>query len=245
MKLKTIQNSIKGKSIKRCMLNALIGFVLAYIMFASFGIAVLTAMIFFVVSLFNTDIDKTKRDREMSERFYDFLICLQPVLGSAGTISNAFTKAAQDYRNMHGSDQIYGWIFSITGKFGINKPTEKILYELAQKIDIEDAYIFARSIAICEETGGNIKEITTRTINILAGKMRIEKKINVLLAGKKLEQKIITAAPFALLLLLYITTKSYLEPLYTTVAGRIVMIIAGILFICEGLLCKKVMDIEV
>ncbi len=227
------------------MWNAAAGFAMAHIMFASFLISLASAVIFLALSVSDSNVDKMKRDREMAERFYDFLICLLPVLGSSGTVSKAFLKAAGDYRKMHGGDSLYKWISGITGRFDINTSTEKILNELAGKIDIEDAYIFARSIAVCEETGGNIKEITVRTINILAGKMRMEKKINVLLSGKRLEQRIITAAPFALLVVLYATTGSYLEPLYTTVTGRIVMGLAGLLFICEWILCKKVMAIEV
>lgn len=53
--------------------------------------------------------------------------------------------------------------------------------------------------------------------------MRIKNEIDILISEKKLEQKIMSAMPFLMILFLKMTSGSFLSPLYTTVIGRVVM----------------------
>jgi tight adherence protein B len=201
--------------------------------------------VFLLIPALNSKVGGRAAKKETAEAFLDFLICLMPVLEASRTFPDAFKKAVLDYERIHGKNHFHGIAASTSMKFDINISSRDAMREFAAKADIEDAYIFAQSIAVCEETGGDIKRVTGRTIRILTGKMRTEQKIGVLFAGKIVERKIVTAAPFILMVVLRLTGESYLEPLYSTTMGRVVMTFAGILLAAEWYLGGKVMEIEV
>lgn len=185
------------------------------------------------------------RDKRIQSRFMDFLLCLEPLLKTSGTFSGAFSEAVLDYKRFHGSDEVSKHLDAAVNDFRMNSGTAEVLGTLAEKLGIEDAGAFAGSMAVCESTGGNAVEVTARTTELLVGRIRIMCDISTVLSGKIFEQKIITLMPFFLLGLLAAAAGSYLEPLYTTGAGRIIMTSAGGLFLIQWLIGKKISDIEV
>ncbi|HZK88432.1 MAG TPA: hypothetical protein VFC27_04680, partial [Anaerovoracaceae bacterium] len=77
--------------------------------------------------------------------------------------------------------------------------------------------------AICKETGGDMEKAIVKTSQIIMEKMNIEKEMRVLSAQKKFEGKLISIMPILVIIFLRITSPSYLEPLYATLAGKIIM----------------------
>lgn len=221
------------------------GFTAGQVMYGCIPVSFAIGVLFLLIPALNGKAAERALKKETAEQFLDFLICLMPVLEASRTFPGAFKKAVEDYERMHGKNRLCGIAAAVSMKFGINMSTREAMREFAAKLDIEDARIFAQSIAVCEETGGDIKSVTGRAVRILAGKMRTEQKISVLFAGKIVERKIVTAAPLLLLVILRLTGGSYLEPLYITGIGRVVMTIAGILLAAEWYLGGKVMEIEV
>ena len=53
--------------------------------------------------------------------------------------------------------------------------------------------------------------------------VQVQEEIQMMLAARKLEQKIMSIMPLGILLYVRIGSSEYLEPLYHTVPGRIVM----------------------
>lgn len=75
--------------------------------------------------------------------------------------------------------------------------------------------------------------------------MSIEKEIKTLVAQKKLEGKIITVMPLCVIIFLNIISPDYLQVLYSTFAGRIVMTLALAGMATAYLMTERLTDIEV
>ena len=108
--------------------------------------------------------------------------------------------------------------------------------------DIEsftDVYLSVR------ETGGDMEKVISKTADILTDKISIEKEIRAIISQKQVEAKIITVMPLVILAGLNITSSGYIDPLYETIAGRIIMTVslAGIIFAYD--LTEKITDIKV
>ena len=89
--------------------------------------------------------------------------------------------------------------------------------------DIEsfvDVYLSIR------ETGGDMEKVISKTADILTDKISIEKEIKAIISQKQVEAKIITAMPLVILAGLNITSSGYIDPLYETPAGRIIMTVS-------------------
>lgn len=229
---------------KLCILGPA-GFAATYMFYRSIWISFMGMAVFIIYGLLDKKNVKINRDRKMKTRFLDFLMCLEPLLKTSGTFSHAFTEAVTDYKRFHGKDEMCFYLDSAVNDFRINKLTSDVLESMAEKMDLEDARTFSGSMAVCEATGGNAVEVTSRTTELLVAKMRILCDIDTVLSGKVFEQKIITLMPFALIGLFTASAESYLEPLFSTIPGRIVMSAAGLLFLIQWFIGRKLMYIEV
>ena len=73
----------------------------------------------------------------------------------------------------------------------------------------------------------------------------IEREIRVLTNQRKTEGRIISAMPLVMLLAMNVVSYSYIEPLYTTPAGRAIMSGALIVMACGICLMEKISSVEV
>lgn len=105
------------------------------------------------------------------------------------------------------------------------------------------------SIALAEKRKAflliQFMEVLASTCEILNDKMSIEKEIKTLVAQKKLEGKIITVMPLCVIIFLNIISPDYLQVLYSTFAGRIVMTLALAGMATAYLMTERLTDIEV
>ena len=127
-----------------------------------------------------------------------------------------------------------------------NKESDKVLLkDLATRSKNEDINNFVQVYATCRSMGGDLEKIIGHTSQILSDKMAIEREIKVITAQKKTEGRIISMMPLAMLLMMNIFSYSYIEPLYRTAGGRIIMTgaLAGVA--CGMYLMEKLSEIEV
>jgi tight adherence protein B len=75
--------------------------------------------------------------------------------------------------------------------------------------------------------------------------MNLNEEIKTIVSQKKQEQKIMTVLPLGIIIVLRFMAADYMEPLYTTVGGRIAMTAAAIVIVCANYISKKIMSIEV
>lgn len=230
---------------KKTCVNGILGFFTTYLLYKSLWVSLAGMIIFILYGLIDKKSIEEDRVKKIQAAFLDYLMCLEPLLKTSGTFCKAFSEAVSDYKRFHGTDELSVYLDAAVNDFMMNSSTSEILKRMADKLDIEDAYSFAQSMSVCEITGGNAVEITEKTTELLVGKIRILCEINTVLSGKVLEQKIITMMPFILLGLFTISAKSYLEPLYSTSEGKIVMSIAGVLFLTQWLVGKRITSIKV
>jgi len=97
----------------------------------------------------------------------------------------------------------------------------------------------------CKRTGGDLVEVIRRTSNIISNKIETQQEIAVLISQKKLEAKILSIAPFAIVALISFSSKDYMEPLYQFGIGTVVMTISLIILVISYLLTKWIMNIKV
>lgn len=231
--------------VKRICLIGIMGFCSVYLLYKNVWISMAGMLVFILYAVMDKKGLEEKRRKKIQEMFLDFLMCLEPLLKNSGTFCIAFSEAVSDYKRFHGSDELSCFLDSAVKDFMINISTSDVLSGMAEKMQLEDAYAFAKSMSICELTGGNAVEVTEKTTELLVGKIRILCDINASLSGKVFEQKIITIMPFMLLGLFAATAESYLEPLYNTSEGKIIMTIAGVLFLFQWLIGEKIARITV
>lgn len=189
------------------------------------------------------------RDKRLQTLRIQFKQALQAVSGSLGagkSVERSFADAAQDLRLLYpqGGCFMVGELDIMLRKLQNGGTIETAIADFSRRSQLEDARRFADVFAICKRTGGNLIEIVRRTTAIIGEKLEIEQDIAVLLAQKRFEGRMLTAAPLVIVALLKWTASDYMQPLYAG-SGRIMMTAAFFLVAGCFWLTKRLMMIQV
>ena len=123
-------------------------------------------------------------------------------------------------------------------KVGI--PLEDSLKKMYERMPIAEVNFFQIVLTIQQKTGGNLAETLTNLSNVLRDRKRLSGKIRALSSEAKASAMIIGALPIIVMLLVYLTTPSYIELLFTERMGNI-MLVACAFWMSIGILVMKKM----
>ena len=84
--------------------------------------------------------------------------------------------------------------------------------------------------------------IIKRTIHMIKEKIEIKKEIQILLSGKKYEQRIMSMVPIAVMAYISITSKGFFSILYYNFPGILIMSICLVVYVCTVLVADYITD---
>ena len=79
----------------------------------------------------------------------------------------------------------------------------------------------------------------------ISAKIEVEREVDTVIAGKKLEGKIMSVMPFLILTYLNIASKEFIDPLYGNLSGVFVMSAALLIFAGATAINRRISDIKV
>ena len=188
-----------------------------------------------------------KRRDELKMQFRDMLYALSSGLMAGKPIEMAFRTARDDLEVLYPDPEtpMIREIDILLRKLALNETVESALADLADRSQIEDIDSFCNVIITCRKTGGNLVDIIRNTTNILGDKLEIRNEIDILLAQRKLEKKVLNGMPIFLIIILSMVANDYIEPVFSTIVGRIVMTAAILLILLSWVVSDKIMKISV
>ena len=188
-----------------------------------------------------------RRMNELNVQFKDLLYSLSASVASGRQMDEALIEAEDELSSMYGRDDlIMKELRHMRISMVENKESDKVLLrDLAVRSGSEDISDFVQVYITCRNMGGNLEKIIGHTTEILTDKMNIDREIRTITSQKKVEGRLISAMPLIMLLMLNIFSFSYIEPLYTTLLGRILMTGALAASVYGVYLMEKIADIRV
>ncbi len=183
-----------------------------------------------------------KRQQQLSVEFKEALYSLVVSLRAGRSMEGAFTASLEDLDPIM-TPLIYREWNEIVKQMQVGFTVEDSLEDLGSRSGIEEIQSFARTIAICKRTEGDVARIMENTIHLLQERMEIQIELKMLLTKKKTEQKILNMMPFVVIGLLMLMSPDYLSPLYDCLQGQIVMTVCVGLTLLSYILSKKISDI--
>lgn len=188
-----------------------------------------------------------KRKQNLTTQFKDMLYAVASSLSAGRSIESALKEALNDMRIIYPDNDtdIMKELEYIVRGIEMNEPVEKMLMQFAERSHIEDVENFTDIFTTCKRTGGDLVQVIKSTSQTIGDKIEIKQEIETLISGKKFEFRILLIMPVALILLLSMTTADYMQPVFDTVIGNVVMTVAIILFGIAYFIGKKIMDINV
>ena len=188
-----------------------------------------------------------KRRDVLKMQFRDMLYALSSSLMAGKPIEMAFRTARDDLEVLYPDPEtpMIREIDILLRKMTMNETVESALADLADRSQIEDIDSFCNVIITCRKTGGNLVDIIRNTTSILGDKLEIRNEIDILLAQRKFEKKVLNVMPIFLIVILSMVANDYIEPVFTTMVGRMVMTAAIVMILLSWLVSDKIMKISV
>jgi tight adherence protein B len=127
----------------------------------------------------------------------------------------------------------------------LGTPLEEAIRGVARRMDNRDLEQVALVATIQRETGGNTAEILDQVIETIRDRGKLRRMMRTLTAQGRLSQIIISALPLALLVWIMTVNPDYVDPLFSTGAGRLALAFGAGLSIIGSVVIKRIVEIKV
>ncbi|MBY0272812.1 MAG: type II secretion system F family protein [Alphaproteobacteria bacterium] len=118
---------------------------------------------------------------------------------------------------------------AISDRMRLGENTEAILADMSNRIGINEFRLLAIVFVLQRETGGSLADSAENLSKVIRARENLRKKVKALTGEVRATAAILTCLPIVTVGLIYFTTPSYLDPLFTTEAGHYLLIIGGTL----------------
>ncbi|MGO9024165.1 MAG: type II secretion system F family protein [Beijerinckiaceae bacterium] len=124
-------------------------------------------------------------------------------------------------------------------------PASEAVERLVVRVPIAEANFFSLVITIQQKAGGNLSEALSNLATVLRARKQMRGKIQAFSSEAKASAMIIGALPFAVGGMVYITSPKYIELLWTTSTGQVVLIGSAFWMAIGVFVMKSMINFEI
>ena len=222
-------------------------FLVGHVFYNSVIVSILlTSLSFLFVKNIKKDL-LAKEKTNIKIQFKEGIYAISSALNAGYSIERSFQEAVRDLKLIYidSSTPIINEFEIITRKVEMNIPIETVLMDFAIRSEIDDIKDFAEVFVTCKRTGGDIIKVIKDTSKNIAEKIEINREIELVIAAKKFEQKIMSIIPFGIILYLRISNPGFLDIMYSTIMGNIIMTVCVLIYYISYRLGNKIINIKV
>ena len=114
----------------------------------------------------------------------------------------------------------------------------------SERMPVAEANFFAIVISLQSRSGGSLSEALGNLSQVLRERKKMTAKIQAMSTEAKASAVIIAALPFAVMMLVYITTPTYIVLLWTDKCGNLMMASCAVWMAMGVLVMKKMINFE-
>lgn len=190
-------------------------------------------------------VQKEQEKWQLMVEFKEAMDSMVSALAAGYSMENAITESYRDMKLLHSEDtRMMRELWDIQQKISLHQPLDEVLSAFASKSGVEDIITFAQIYATARKSGGNLVKVMKRTAQNISEKMEIQREIQTMIAGKKMEANCMTAIPLFIILYLQICSPGFLDPLYEGFFGRLFMTGAFFVYLGAAAWSRHLMKIE-
>ena len=187
-----------------------------------------------------------KKQESFRLQFKEAIQSLSAALNVGYSVENAMRESVKDLTGIYKKDDMIMREFSyMIRQLQMNVTAEAVLKDFAKRTGDEDVQTFVTVFNMAKRSGGDTLEIIRNAVRQMGEKIDVEREITTLISGKKLELKIMTMIPMAMVLYMKISFPEFLEVLYGNVVGVVIMSACLLVYLVAYEMGKRMVEIEV
>ena len=187
-----------------------------------------------------------KKKEKFRLQFKEAIQSLSAALNVGYSVENAMRETVKDLKGLYKRDDAIMREFSyMIRQLQMNVTAETVLKDFAQRTGDEDVQTFVTVFNMAKRSGGDTMEIIRNVVRQMGEKIDVEREIVTLMAAKKMEFKIMTVIPMAMILYMKMSFPHFFDVLYGNVLGVVVMSVCLIVYLAAYEMGKHIVEIEV
>ena len=127
----------------------------------------------------------------------------------------------------------------------LGMPLEDALQDVAIRMDNREIEHVALLAKLQREAGADAGEMVDQVVATVRERQELRRAVRTLTAQGRLSQYVLTVLPIGSLLFLTITYGDYVDPLYHTSGGHVVLAIAAVLLLAGALIIRRIVSFRV
>jgi tight adherence protein B len=141
-------------------------------------------------------------------------------------------------------EPIKGEFRQIVESQAVGIPIGEACVKLFERMPLAECNFFGIVISIQQKSGGNLSEALGNLSKVLRERKKMKAKIKAMSMEAKASAVIIGALPIAVMILVYITSPSYIELLWTHPMGRMMMVACATWMLMGTLVMRKMINFD-
>lgn len=181
-----------------------------------------------------------RRQKKFLEEFADALEAMVRLLKAGMPVSEAIAMIAREYEGPVGEE-----MSRIYDKQKIGIPLYEAAYEATHRMPITEMQMFATGLAIQAQTGSSLSEVLMNLAGVIRARFRLKRKIMALSSEAIASASIIGCLPILVATGLYFASPGYLDPLFTTGTGKMLLTGAAFWMSCGIFVMKQMINFKI
>ena len=182
---------------------------------------------------------KKRRERKFIEAFADAVDVIVRGVKAGLPLGDCLKVIAAD-----ASEPVRSEFQSIVETQTIGMPLGDACGRLYDSVPLPEANFFGIVISIQQKSGGNLSEALGNLSRVLRDRKKMAAKIRAMSMEAKASATIIGSLPIAVMLLVYITSPNYIELLWTTPLGRVMLACCATWMFIGVMVMKKMINFD-
>ena len=121
---------------------------------------------------------------------------------------------------------------------------EESLAAMADRIESEDLRFVLMSVAIQREVGGSLADLFQTVSETVRERQQFRRKVRALTAMGRMSAYILVSLPFIIAGAVSLLSPGYMEPLFDTTAGHVLIVVMIVMTVIGALFLKKIVTIK-
>ncbi len=181
-----------------------------------------------------------RRSNKFISHFPDAIDLMVRGLKSGLPITESIKTAGEEIPDPVGEELRF-----VTDAVRLGQKLENVLWELSERLDLQEFKFFTVSLSIQSETGGNLSETLQNLSNVLRGRRQLKLKIKAMSSEAKASAYIIGCLPFVVGFLIYLVNPEYLTKLFVDPRGHLMLAAGGVMFLVGGTVMYKLVKFDI
>ena len=187
-----------------------------------------------------------KKKQAFRIQFQEAIRAMSSALNVGYSVENAMRETFRELQLLYKKDDFIMKEFRyMLRQLEMNLPVENIWKEFAARVDDEDVRLFVTVFTMAKRSGGDMIRIISSAVEQISGKIEVKREIATMMSAKRLEFKIMSVVPIAMICYLKLSFSEFIGTLYGNVFGVIFMTICLAIYAGAFEFGQHIVEIEV